>query len=267
MAPTKKSGFKPCRDCERQMSITDPQRICIWCLGSDVDGCMDCQSMNPKTLRERAAKMCLARSRRKKRRPRRSPSPCKSSSKSSKRHHHHRHRTSKTREKEPEKTMSVSPQQVSEEGELQIAERQSSGEGSSDRSHNVRLRRRRRQLCCTPPLSPLVKAPMPVTETGVYPALSAVGEDSAPFLNVMFSVFHRAMTPTRAPLGPVGPLQFVPLPGLQLPNPVLPWQKPSLRAPTPSHTPAPLGTRKIPAPDVDTASTTSRRSREIGRAS
>ena len=33
MSKVRKSGFKPCEDCDGQMSITDPHRIYIWCLG------------------------------------------------------------------------------------------------------------------------------------------------------------------------------------------------------------------------------------------
>ena len=72
MPPVKKSGFKQCEDCDGQMSITDPHRICIWCLGSDHDvgNCVNCQKMNPKTLKDREAKMFLAKAKNEKRRRR-----------------------------------------------------------------------------------------------------------------------------------------------------------------------------------------------------
>ena len=157
MPPQKKSGFKPCRDCERQMSITDPHKVCIWCLGSDHDvgGCRSCQAMNPKTLRERVAKLCLARQRGEKRkRPRRSRSPSqkRSSSKSStrhRRHHRHRsHRESKEKEKSVERPPSdkeVESGEDLEEGELQIVEEAQGSDAESQGSPARRSPRCRRR--------------------------------------------------------------------------------------------------------------------------
>ncbi|XP_078516558.1 zinc finger protein ubi-d4 isoform X2 [Lissotriton helveticus] len=58
----RKSGFKPCRECGKQMSITDPHEDCLWCLSSDhdVDGCECCRKMKSKALKEREAKLFIA---------------------------------------------------------------------------------------------------------------------------------------------------------------------------------------------------------------
>ena len=37
MSPNKSTGFKPCGECHRQMSVTDPHLVCLWCLGSGHD--------------------------------------------------------------------------------------------------------------------------------------------------------------------------------------------------------------------------------------
>ena len=46
-------GFKPCRVCHRQMSISDPHRLCLW-LESDARAYSDCKSMHPKVIRKQA---------------------------------------------------------------------------------------------------------------------------------------------------------------------------------------------------------------------
>ncbi|KAJ1125990.1 hypothetical protein NDU88_004403 [Pleurodeles waltl] len=69
------------------MSVTDPHENCLWCLSSDhdVEACGSCQRMNPKALKEREAKLFLARSKKKKERHRRR----ESSSRSSRSRQHH----------------------------------------------------------------------------------------------------------------------------------------------------------------------------------
>ena len=51
----KLSGFKLCEDCHRQMPISDPHQICLWCLGSDHDTTAgaECKSMHTKAICER----------------------------------------------------------------------------------------------------------------------------------------------------------------------------------------------------------------------
>ncbi|KAJ1131591.1 hypothetical protein NDU88_009926, partial [Pleurodeles waltl] len=63
MSPPRKSGFKPCRECVGRMSVTDQHNDCLSCLSSehDVEECVSCQSMNPKALKEREAKLFLAK--------------------------------------------------------------------------------------------------------------------------------------------------------------------------------------------------------------
>ncbi|KAJ1125084.1 hypothetical protein NDU88_003522 [Pleurodeles waltl] len=66
------------------MSVTDPHSDYLWCLSSDhdVDKCDSCQRMNPKALKEREAKLFLAKSKKKEKRHHR-----KSSSPKSRRRH------------------------------------------------------------------------------------------------------------------------------------------------------------------------------------
>ena len=121
-------------------------------------------------------------------------------------------------------------------------------------------------------------AKTPMVEAGAFPAFPVVGEDSTPFLNTMFTIFNRAVAPIGAHSAPVGPLQyslpgyqapfpqgsylpFVPLPSLQWPNLVLHWQNPGLRTPGPSPASTLFGKRKTPVQDVESVSTTLRRSR------
>ncbi|KAJ1086658.1 hypothetical protein NDU88_006774 [Pleurodeles waltl] len=49
------------------MSVTDPHSDCLWCLSSDhdVSTCDSCQHMNPKALKEREAKLFMAKSKEK----------------------------------------------------------------------------------------------------------------------------------------------------------------------------------------------------------
>ncbi|KAJ1208811.1 hypothetical protein NDU88_004194 [Pleurodeles waltl] len=58
-----KTGIKPCEDCHRMMTVTDPQRVCLWCLERDHDlkQCSECRAMHPKALREWSLKLMAAR--------------------------------------------------------------------------------------------------------------------------------------------------------------------------------------------------------------
>ena len=55
-------GFKPCGECHRQMSVSDPHLVCLWCLGSDHNSraWADCKSMHPKAIRKRVMKLPVA---------------------------------------------------------------------------------------------------------------------------------------------------------------------------------------------------------------
>ncbi|KAJ1173152.1 hypothetical protein NDU88_004993 [Pleurodeles waltl] len=58
-----KTGFKPCEDSHWTMSVTDPHRVCLWCLERDHDpkSCSECPARHPKALRERSLKLMAAR--------------------------------------------------------------------------------------------------------------------------------------------------------------------------------------------------------------
>ncbi|KAJ1135420.1 hypothetical protein NDU88_001860 [Pleurodeles waltl] len=103
----RKSGFKPCRECGGKMSVTDPHSDCLWCLSSDHDvaTCDSCQHMNPKALKEREAKLFMAKSKRKeKKHHRKSSSP-----KSHRRHRDSRRRRDSRRHSSKERSRSRSP--------------------------------------------------------------------------------------------------------------------------------------------------------------
>ncbi|KAJ1138985.1 hypothetical protein NDU88_005364 [Pleurodeles waltl] len=55
-----KSGFKTYEDCHRMISVTDPHRVCLWCLEHNPKSCSECWAMHPKALRERSLKLMAA---------------------------------------------------------------------------------------------------------------------------------------------------------------------------------------------------------------
>ncbi|KAJ1101562.1 hypothetical protein NDU88_006629 [Pleurodeles waltl] len=82
-----KTGFKPCEDCHRTLSVTDPHCVCLWCLERDHDpkSCSECQAMHPKALREWSLKLMAARHLT----PRRSRSRSRGRSRDQSQSHHH----------------------------------------------------------------------------------------------------------------------------------------------------------------------------------
>ncbi|KAJ1180645.1 hypothetical protein NDU88_005865 [Pleurodeles waltl] len=206
----RKSGFKPCRECGGKMSVTDPHSDCLWCLSSDhnVVTCDSCQHMNPKALKEREAKLFLAKSKRKEKHHKKSSSP----------RSHRRHRDSRRR---------------------RDSRRHSSKETRS-RSPSARRRRTRKvsptvtphpstplpspvsptspgQASVVEVMQPIVMSPAsrtsrlasgsPSIQAPQYPAFPAPGADSTAFLNAMYTIFQQ-MAPGGAPAGPSGPLAF-----------------------------------------------------------
>lgn len=56
MSPPKMTGFKPCKDFCKQMSVTDSHQACLlylW-LSHDSKACSDCTSMNPKAIQDKS---------------------------------------------------------------------------------------------------------------------------------------------------------------------------------------------------------------------
>ncbi|XP_069072130.1 threonine--tRNA ligase 1, cytoplasmic-like [Pleurodeles waltl] len=82
-----KTGFKPCEAGHRMMSVTDPHRVCLWCLEYDHDpkSCSKGRATHPKVLRERSLKFVAAR----RSTLHRSWSPSKGRSRDRLRGHHH----------------------------------------------------------------------------------------------------------------------------------------------------------------------------------
>ena len=120
------------------------------------------------------------------------------------------------------------------------------------------------------------KPPIPVhapTPSGSieYPLFPASDTDFAPFLNAMFGIFNRAMAPSGAPTGPVGPLAFsIQMPSQQasfMPFTSVYWlitastqQSPQIRMPSPSPAYLMMKKRAPLAPRSRTKSSTWRRS-------
>ncbi|XP_069057855.1 glutamine-rich protein 2 [Pleurodeles waltl] len=210
----RKSGFKPCNECGAKMSVTDPHTDCLWCLSSDhdVDKCDSCQRMNPKALKEREAKLFLAKSKKKEKQHRRNSSSPKS---------HRRHRDSRRRRESRSsrersrlrspsarrrKTWEVSPT-ISPQPQTPLASPASPASLMSPLNppsvFEVPQHQEFSLASQTPgpaPMSPQAQAPQ-------YPALPDPGADSSAFLNAMFAIFQQ-MAPGGGPAGPSGPLAF-----------------------------------------------------------
>ncbi|KAJ1118686.1 hypothetical protein NDU88_006874 [Pleurodeles waltl] len=195
------------------MSITDPHSDCLWCLSSDHDvaTCDSCQHMNPKALKEREAKLFMAKSKRKeKKHHRKSSSP-----KSHRRHRDSRRRRDSRRHSSKEKSRSRSPSArrrktwevsptVTPHPSTPLpspASPTSPGQTSSVvEVTQPQVFSPASQMSRLASGSPLIQAPQ-------YPAFPAPGADNTAFLNAMFTIFQQ-MAPGGAPTGPSGPLAF-----------------------------------------------------------
>lgn len=56
-------GIKPCRDCCKEMSVTDPLKVSLWCVVSlhNSKACDNCAEMSPKAIWDRKAKLYVAK--------------------------------------------------------------------------------------------------------------------------------------------------------------------------------------------------------------
>ncbi|KAJ1199968.1 hypothetical protein NDU88_003799 [Pleurodeles waltl] len=177
MSPPRKSGFEPCRECGGRMSVTDPHDDCLWCLSSDqdVEECASCQSMNPKELKEKEAKLFLA--------------------KAKKDHRSHRRSSSHASSKKHKKRIVMTP------GVVRL------GAYQDQDLHLVCALRHGSPLFSPAGQESDVQQAQVHQGDQLYPVFPAPGADPATFLNAMFSMF-RAMAPAGAQAGPMGPLAF-----------------------------------------------------------
>ncbi|KAJ1131499.1 hypothetical protein NDU88_009835 [Pleurodeles waltl] len=128
------------------MSVTDPHSDCLWCLSSDhdVSTCDSCQHMNPKALKEREAKLFMAKSKKEKHH-KKSSSP-----------RHRRHRDSRRRRE---------------------SQRHSSKETRSRSSD-----RRRRTWEVSPTVTPHPSTPLPSPASPTSPGQASVIEVVQPLV-------------------------------------------------------------------------------------
>ncbi|KAJ1095605.1 hypothetical protein NDU88_000764 [Pleurodeles waltl] len=151
------------------MSVTDPHSDCLWCLSSDhdVSTCDSCQHMNPKALKEREAKLFMAKSKKEKHH-KKSSSP-----------RHRRHRDSRRRRE---------------------SRRHSSKETRSRSSD-----RRRRTWEVSPTVTPHPSTPLPSPASPTSPGQASVIEVVQPLVLSPASQTSRPAALSSAPKLPVAP--------------------------------------------------------------
>ncbi|KAJ1092778.1 hypothetical protein NDU88_005888 [Pleurodeles waltl] len=206
----RKSGFKPCRECGGKMSVTDPHSDCLWCLSSDhdVSTCDSCQHMNPKALKEREAKLFMAKSKKKEKHHKKSslPRSHRRHRDSRRRRDSQRHSSKESRSRSPSarrrRTWEVSPT-VTPHPSTPLpspASPTSPGQASVIEVVQPLVFSPASQTSRPASGSPSIQAPQ-------YPAFPTPGADSTAFLNAMYTIFQQ-MAPGAAPAGPSGPLAF-----------------------------------------------------------
>ncbi|KAJ1128924.1 hypothetical protein NDU88_007296 [Pleurodeles waltl] len=188
--------------------------------------------MNPKALKDRKAKLFLAKAKKEKRSHHGS-----SSEKSAKNHrkwcHHnsqHRCRGSRSRSRSPsarphkswEVSPTVTPQPSPAPSVFELVEPQSP---------------------CSSPAHPDVQDPSPAPAPQEYPAFPAPGMDPATFLNATFAMFQSMAPGGGAPAGPTGPMAFnLGDPASYRPSPFMPF------CPTGDTSPVPTSVERISTP-------------------
>ncbi|KAJ1085596.1 hypothetical protein NDU88_005726 [Pleurodeles waltl] len=253
----RKSGFKPCRECGGKMSVTDPHSDCLWCLSSDHDvaTCDSCQHMNPKALKEREAKLFMAKSKRKEKHHKKSSSPRshRRHRDSRRRRDSRRHSSKETRSRSPSarrrRTWEVSPTVTPHPSTLLPSPASPTSPGQA---YVIEVM----QPLVLSPASQTSRSGSPSIQAPQYPAFPTPGADSTAFLNAMYTIFQQ-MAPGGAPAGPSGPLAFSlgdPAPLRLAPfMPFLPFGNVG-SAPVPAPVVAPVASEGL-APEVSIPST------------
>ncbi|KAJ1099792.1 hypothetical protein NDU88_004887 [Pleurodeles waltl] len=167
--------------------------------------------MNPKALKEREAKLFLAKSKRKeKRHHRKSSSP-----KSHRRHRDSRRRRDSRRHSSKERSRSSSPsarRRKTWEVSPTVTPHQSTPLPSPALPTSPGQTSSVMEMPQPQVFSPTSQTSRPASgspsiQAPQYPAFPALGADNTAFLNAMFTIFQQ-MAPGSAPTGPSGPLAF-----------------------------------------------------------
>ncbi|KAJ1152752.1 hypothetical protein NDU88_005527 [Pleurodeles waltl] len=180
------------------MSVTDPHSDCLWCLSSDhdVSTCDSCQHMNPKALKEREAKLFMAKSKEK---HHKKSSPRHRRHRDSRRRRESRRHSREARSRSPDrrrKTWEVSPT-VTPHPSTPLpspASPTSPGQASVIEVLEPQV--------FSPAQTPRPASGSPPRQAPQYPAFPTPGADSSAFLNAMYAIFQQ-MAPGGAPAGPL----------------------------------------------------------------
>ncbi|KAJ1214845.1 hypothetical protein NDU88_002456 [Pleurodeles waltl] len=181
------------------MSVTDPHSDCLWCLSSDhdVSTCDSCQHMNPKALKEREAKLFMAKS--KEKHHKKKSSPRHRRHRDSRRRRESRRHSREARSRSPDRrrrTWEVSPT-VTPHPSTPLpspASPTSPGQASVIEVLEPQV--------FSPAQTPRPASGSPPSQAPQYPAFPTPGADSSAFLNAMYAIFQQ-MAPGGAPAGPL----------------------------------------------------------------
>ncbi|KAJ1202338.1 hypothetical protein NDU88_006138 [Pleurodeles waltl] len=194
------------------MSVTDPHSDCLWCLSSDHDvaTCDSCQHMNPKALKEREAKLFMAKSKRKEKKHHRKSSLPKTNQRhrdSRRRRDSQRHSSQRSRSRSPSarrrKTWEVSPT-VTPHPLMPLP---SPALPTSPWQTSSVIEVPQPQVFSPASQTSRLASGSPSIQAPQYPAFPAPETDNTAFLNAMYTIFQQ-MAPGGAPTGPSGPLAF-----------------------------------------------------------
>ncbi|KAJ1204852.1 hypothetical protein NDU88_000290 [Pleurodeles waltl] len=181
------------------MSVTDPHSDCLWCLSSDhdVSTCDSCQHMNPKALKEREAKLFMAKS--KEKHHKKSSSPRHRRHRDSRRRRESRRHSKETRSRSSDRrrrTWEISPT-VTPHPSTPLpspASPTSPGQASVIEVLEPQV--------FSPAQTPRPASGSPPRQAPQYPSFPTPGADSSAFLNAMYAIFQQ-MAPGGAPAGPL----------------------------------------------------------------
>ncbi|KAJ1217777.1 hypothetical protein NDU88_005369 [Pleurodeles waltl] len=181
------------------MSVTDPHSDCLWCLSSDhdVSTCDSCQHMNPKALKEREAKLFMAKSKEKHHKKKSSPKHRRH--RDSRRRRESRRHSREARSRSPDRrrrTWEISPTVTPHPSTplLSPASLTSPGQASVIEVLEPQV--------FSPAQTPRPASGSPPSQAPQYPAFPTPGADSSAFLNAMYAIFQQ-MAPWGAPAGPL----------------------------------------------------------------
>ncbi|KAJ1168845.1 hypothetical protein NDU88_000758 [Pleurodeles waltl] len=180
------------------MSVTDPHSDCLWCLSSDhdVSTCDSCQHMNPKALKEREAKLFMAKSKEK---HHKKSSPRHRRHRDSRRRRESRRHSREARSRSPDRrrrTWEVSPTVTPHPSTPMPSPASPTSPGQASVIEVLEPQ------VFSPAQTPRPASGSPPRQAPQYPAFPTPGADSSAFLNAMYAIFQQ-MAPGGAPAGPL----------------------------------------------------------------